>query len=408
VVVIVGASLAGVRAAETLRTDGFTGRIVMVGAEQHMPYDRPPLSKKFLSGEWDADRVALRKQEMLDALALEWRLGVAATALDTVAGRLTLADGSEISYDGLIICTGGTARTIPVPNSMAGVHVLRTLDDATHLRAELTGNVVVIGAGFIGLEAAATASMRGCTVTVLEGLEAPLVRGLGPAMGDAIGDVHRRHGVDVRCGVRVAGFEGTSRVSGVRLDSDLDSDGVIPADVVVVGIGVAPATQWLETSGLTLGDGVVCDEFLCAGPERVFAAGDVVRWPNRLFADVEPDMRVEHWTTAAEQGAAAAKNLLARLRGEEPQAFVTVPFFWSDQFEARIQFLGRATAATTAEVVAGDPTSGSWCAAYFAGDRLAGVLGVSMPRLVMPARALLSTHTTRTEALAHFAAATSP
>ncbi|MFM9082302.1 MAG: oxidoreductase C-terminal domain-containing protein [Actinomycetota bacterium] len=152
----------------------------------------------------------------------------------------------------------------------------------------------------------------------------------------------------------------------------------------------------------------IADRITHHWPERVFAAGDVVRWPNRLFADVEPDMRVEHWTTAAEQGAAAAKNLLARLRGEDPQAFVTVPFFGSDQFEARIQFLGRATAATTAEVVAGDPTSGSWCAAFFAGDRLAGVLGVSMPRLVMPARALLSTHTTRTEALAHFAAATSP
>lgn len=403
-IVIVGASLAGVRAAETLRTDGFTGHIVMVGAETHMPYDRPPLSKKFLSGEWDTDRVALRKQEMLDALAIEWRLGVAATALDTTAHRLTLDDGSEISYDGLIICTGGTARTIPVPGSMSGVHVLRTLDDATRLREELTGEVVVIGAGFIGLEAAATATQRGCRVTVLEGLEAPLVRGLGAAMGGAIGDVHRRHGVDLRCGVRVSGLEGTSRVLGVRLDGGE----VVPADVVVVGIGVAPATQWLETSGLTLGDGVVCDQFLCAGPERVFAAGDVARWPNRLFADLEPDMRVEHWTTAAEHGAAAAKNLLARVRGEAPQDFVTVPFFWSDQFEARIQFLGSATAATTAEVVAGDPATGSWCAAYFAGDRLTGVLGVSMPRLVMPARALLAKHTTRAEALAHFAAATSP
>ena len=287
---------------------------------------------------------------------------------------------------------------------MAGVHVLRTLDDATKLREELTGNVVVIGAGFIGLEAAATATQRGCNVTVLEGLEAPLVRGLGPEMGSAIADVHRRHGVSVRCGVRVAGLEGAGRVTGVRLDGGE----VVPADVVVVGIGVVPATAWLDDSGLTLRDGVVCDEFLCAGPDRVFAAGDVARWPNPLFVDLEPDMRVEHWTTAAEQGAAAAKNLLARLKGEQPTPFGTVPFFWSDQFEARIQFLGRATADARPEVVAGDPASGTWCAAYVAADRLVGVLGVSMPRLVMPARALLAVHTSRADALAHFAAVTSP
>ena len=399
---MVGASLAGVRAAETLRTEGFDGHVVMVSTEHHMPYDRPPLSKKFLSGEWDADRVALRKPEMLEALNLEWRRGVAATRLDTDAKVVHLADGSAISCDGIVLCTGGTARTIPVPAGMSGVHVLRTLDDATALRAELTGNVVVIGAGFIGLEAAATANQRGCHVTVLEGLEAPLVRGLGAPMGAAIAEVHRRHGVDVRCGVRVESLEGTDRVTGVRLAGGE----VIPADVVVVGIGVAPAVEWLADSGLTLRDGIVCDEFLCAGPDHVFAAGDVARWPNALFAHVEPDMRVEHWTTAAEQGAAAAKNLVARLRGEEPVPFTTVPFFWSDQFEARIQFLGRATAEATAEVVAGDPATGTWCAAYFVADRLTGVLGVSMPRLVMPARALLAKSTSRAEALAHFAAAT--
>ena len=367
---MVGASLAGVRAAETLRTEGFAGRVVMVSADHHMPYDRPPLSKKFLSGEWDADRVALRKPEMLEALNLEWRRGVVAIRLDTDAKVVHLADGSAISHDGIVLCTGGTARTIPVPAGMSGVHVLRTLDDATALRAELTGNVVVIGAGFIGLEAAATANQRGCHVTVLEGLEAPLVRGLGAPMGAAIAEVHRRHGVDVRCSVRVESLEGTDRVTGVRLAGGE----VIPADVVVVGIGVAPAVEWLADSGLTLRDGIVCDEFLCAGPDHVFAAGDVARWPNALFAHVEPDMRVEHWTTAAEQGAAAAKNLVARLRGEEPVPFTTVPFFWSDQFEARIQFLGRATAEATAEVVAGDPATGTWCAAYFVADRLTGVL----------------------------------
>ncbi|MGA0863577.1 MAG: NAD(P)/FAD-dependent oxidoreductase [Ilumatobacteraceae bacterium] len=400
-VVVVGASLAGVRAAETLRTSGFDGRIVMVGNEPHMPYDRPPLSKKFLSGEWDADRVVLRKPEMLTELNLEWMLGADATALNTA--RRTVTVGNEtLAYDGLIIATGGLARRLPNQPDLKGIHVLRTLDDATSLRAELRGNVVVIGAGFIGLEAAATASAAGCTVTVLEGFQAPLMRGLGVAMGSAVGDVHRRHGVDLRCGVRVDGFEGDTRVTGVRL---ADGD-VVPADVVIVGIGVTPAIDWLADSGLTLRDGVVCDEFLCAGPDTVFAAGDVARWPNALFADIEPDMRVEHWTTAAEEGQAAATNLLARLRGDEPQAFVTVPFFWSDQFEARVQFLGRATAASTVDVVAGDPATGKWCAMYSENGRLTGVLGVSMPKLVMPARALLQKTTTRDEALAHFAAAT--
>ena len=401
-VVIVGASLAGVRAAETLRTSGFSNRIVLVGNETHMPYDRPPLSKKFLAGEWDADRVALRKPEMFSELNVEWMLGHTAVALDTSARTLTHDKGDSLSYDGLIIATGGLARRLPAQPDLAGIHVLRTLDDATNLRTELTGNVVVIGAGFIGLEAAATASAAGCTVTVLEGFDAPLMRGLGAEMGQAIGDVHRRHGVEIRCNVRVDGFEGTTRVTGVRL-----ADGeVVPADVVIVGIGVAPATSWLESSGLTVRDGVVCDEFLCAGPETVFAAGDVARWPNALFTHIEADMRVEHWTTASEEGQAAASNLLARLRGDEPQPFATVPFFWSDQFEARIQFLGRATAASQVDVVAGDPSEGKWCAMYSEGDRLTGVLGVSMPKLVMPARALLHKETSRADALAHFAAVT--
>ncbi len=401
-VVIIGASLAGVRAAETLRTSGYSDHIVMVGNEPHMPYDRPPLSKKFLSGEWDADRVALRKPEMFTELNAEWMLGRAATLLDTSAHTVTLDNGDVVSYDGLIIATGGLARRLPAQPDLAGIHVLRTLDDATNLRAELSGNVVVIGAGFIGLEAAATASAAGCHVTVLEGFEAPLMRGLGAEMGHAVGEVHRRHGVEIRCNVRVDGFDGTTRVTGVRL-----ADGeVVPADVVIVGIGVAPATSWLESSGLTLRDGVVCDKFLCAGPSTVFAAGDVARWPNALFTHVEADMRVEHWTTAAEEGQAAAANLLAKLRGEEPQPFVTVPFFWSDQFEARIQFLGRATATSQVDVVAGDPSEGKWCAVYSEGDRLTGVLGVSMPKLVMPARALLQEETSRADALAHFAAVT--
>lgn len=405
-IVIVGASLAGTRAAETLRAGGFAGQITMVGNENHAPYDRPPLSKNFLAGEWDADRVELRKPEALADLNIKWKLGSAATALDTAGNTVTLASGETLRYDGLVISTGGTVRRLPNQPDLAGIHVLRTLDDASALRSELVegARVVVIGAGFIGLEAAATATKRGAKVTVLEGLEAPLIRALGAEMGAAVGEVHRRNGVDIRCGVQVAHMQGESRVTGV----ELSTGEVVPADVVIVGIGVAPATAWLEGSGLTLRDGVVCDANLCAGPTNVFAAGDVLRWPNSLFADVEADMRVEHWTNAAEQGAHAANNLLATLNGGDMTPYEAVPFFWSDQFDARIQCLGRPSADATVDVVAGSPADGKWCAIYSVDNRLTAVLGVSQPKLVMPSRGLLSAHTTRDEALQHFARVTAP
>ncbi len=405
-IVIVGASLAGTRAAETLRSAGFTGTITMVGAEQQKPYDRPPLSKNYLAGDWDEERVALRKPEVLDELNLTWKLGVAATSLDTTSRTVALANGESILYDGLIIATGGDVRRLPNQPDLAGIHTLRTLDDATALRNEIAEGtrVVVIGAGFIGLEAAATAKKRGADVTVLEGLEAPLIRAMGVEMGAAIGAVNERNGVAVRCGVQVASINGDARVTGVTLTSGE----TIAADVVIVGIGVSPATTWLESSGLTLRDGVVCDAHLNAGPATVFVAGDVLRWPNELFMDVEADMRVEHWTNAAEQGAHAATNLLAALNGTEQTPYVAVPFFWSDQFDARIQCLGRPSANAVVDVVAGNPSDGKWCAMYSVNNRLTAVLGVSQPKLVMPSRALLSAHTTREDALAHFARVTAP
>ena len=405
-IVIVGASLAGTRAAETLRSNGFTGTITMVGAEAHKPYDRPPLSKNYLAGDWDEERVALRKPEALKELNLTWKLGVAATGLDTATKTLSLANGETITYDGLIIATGGDVRRLPNQPDIAGIHTLRTLDDATALRDEITEGtrVVVIGAGFIGLEAAATAKKRGADVTVLVGLAAPLFRAVGAETGAAIGAVHERNGVTVRCDVQVASIDGDSRVKSVTLSNGE----VIPADVVIVGIGVSPATTWLENSGLTLRDGVVCNANLCAGPETVFVAGDVLRWPNALFADVEADMRVEHWTNAAEQGAHAATNLLAVLNGTEQAPYEAVPFFWSDQFDARIQCLGRPSANAVVDVVAGNPADGKWCAMYSVNDRLTAVLGVSQPKLVMPSRALLSTHTSREDALAYFARVTAP
>ncbi len=398
-VVVVGASLAGLRACETLRTDGFSGRVTLVGAEDEVPYDRPPLSKKLLAGEWDGDRIRLRKPEAFDELHLDLRLGVRATALDTERRILGLADGTEVAYDGLVIATGAAPRRLPGQPVLDGICELRTLADALDLRSrfvEPSTRVTVIGAGFIGLEVAATARHAGCVVTVLEGAPSPLVRGLGVELGAAVASVHARHDVDLRCGVQVSAIEGADgSVSGVRL-----SDGtLIGSDVVVVGVGVSPATEWLIGSGLELGDGVVCDDTLWTGAPGVYAAGDCARWHNHVF-DPHDDavMRVEHWTNAAEQGAAAARNLLAVTAGGTPTPYESVPFFWSDQFESRIQFVGRAHGGDEVHVFAGS-IDGSFAALYGWEGRLRGVLGVSMPKMVMPFRSLIASKASWSEAL---------
>lgn len=406
-VVVVGASLAGLRACETLRTDGFTGRITMVGAEREVPYDRPPLSKKLLAGEWDADRIRLRKPEDVAGLGLEMMLGVRAGGLDLGRKHLQLDDGSELAYDGLVIATGASPRRLPDQPDLDGICELRTLADAMDLRARIAEpgtRLVVIGAGFIGLEVAATARARGCTVTVLEGAPSPLIRGLGVEMGAAVASVHARHDVELRCGVQIAAIEGAAgKVAGVRL-----ADGtLIGADVVVVGIGVAPATGWLEGSGLTVRDGVVCDDTLWAGAPGVYAAGDCARWHNRVFdPHDDAEMRVEHWTNAAEQGAAAARNLMKVAAGEAPVPYESVPFFWSDQFDSRIQYVGRAHGGDDVHVFAGS-TDGAFAALYGWQGRLRGVLGVSMPKMVMPFRTLLAAQASWDEALEKARALTS-
>ena len=403
-IAVIGGSLAGLRALETLRTDGFSGNITVVNAENSAPYDRPPLSKKFLSGEWEADRIQLRKPSDIDELGATWLNSTQVTALNVATRELTLNTSSVLNYDACIIATGGIARELPQQPHAQGIHQLRTLHDAQGLRAELQPGkkLVVIGAGFIGLEAAATAVARGCTVTVLEGLPAPLIRGLGEDMGTAATAIHATQGVNIRCNVRVQGIETHSGgVTGVRI-SDANGESVVAADVVLVGIGVAPATQWLEGSGLAVSDGVVCDAHLQAAP-GVFAAGDVARWENGLYSDLEPTMRVEHWTTAAEQGAHAARNALAHINNIPLVPYSAVPFFWSDQFTSRIQFLGRSTDAEEVRVVAGSVDEGKFAAAYMRAGRLVGVLGVSMPKVVMPSRKLLEVHTPWQAALEHYA-----
>jgi NADPH-dependent 2,4-dienoyl-CoA reductase/sulfur reductase-like enzyme len=397
-VVVVGASLAGLRAAETLRHHDVATSIVIVGDEPHRPYDRPPLSKKLLSGEWEPDRIQLRQPDTFDDLDVEWRLGTAATSLDVAAREVTLGDGTVLGFDGLVIATGAHPRRLAGQDTFDHVHELRTLDDAMRLRSEIAGGgrrVVVIGAGFIGLEAAATATALGNDVVVLEGATAPLIRGLGVQMGEAIADLHRAQGVDVRCGVLIDGLT----AEGVRLAGGE----IVAADAVVVGIGVTPNTQWLEGSGLQLRDGVVCDANLTAldvsgkPVAGVFAAGDVARWPNGLFGE---EMRVEHWTNAAEQGAQVALNLGQLAAGEPLEAYEPLPFFWSDQFQHRIQFLGRAAPDDEVRVVAGSVADGKFLTLFGRNGKLHGALGVNAPRWVMPTRKLFFDHATWDEAVA--------
>ncbi|HYL52910.1 MAG TPA: FAD/NAD(P)-binding oxidoreductase [Acidimicrobiia bacterium] len=389
-IAIVGMSLAGLRAAETLRRDGFDERVVAIGAEPHFPYDRPPLSKELLRGDWEPDQLVLRKQG-IDDLDLEWRLDARAVALDVKAREVELHDGERIPFDGLVIATGSTPRRLPGQPNLAGVFTLRTLDDALALRELLDAGpkVVVIGAGFIGAEVAATCRMRGLDVTLLEMLPQPMVRGLGPELGPAIAGVHRDHGVDLRTSVQVDGIEddGNGQVAGVRL-----GDGsLVEADVVVVGVGVVPETGWLEGSGLTIDNGVVCDASCCAAP-GIVAAGDVARWPNVLFDGTE--MRLEHWTNATEQGVHAARRLL----GDE-SAFAPVPFVWSDQYDRKIQSVGLVSADATVHVAHGTLEERQFVALFGKDGRLTGALGFNRPRNVMQYRKLIAERRSWDEAL---------
>lgn len=391
---IVGASLAGIRGAEALRRRGFDGRIVLLGDERHLPYDRPPLSKQVLAGTWDADRIQLTAPDKLGDLDLDLRLGVRAERLDLERRVLTTSEGDE-AIDGLLIATGARCRTLPGTEDMEGVHVLRDLDQTMALRAELDagpGRVVVVGAGFIGAEVAATCRGRGLDVSLVEALPTPLGRVLGDRMGEVCAEVHRGHGVDLRTGVGVQRIEAgdDGRVSAVVL-----SDGSeIAADVVVVGIGVIPNTEWLEGSGLTIDDGVVCDETMLAAP-GVCAAGDVARWPNRRFDEV---MRVEHWDNAIEQGLHAAERLLADDDAAAP--FTPVPWFWSDQYDRKIQLAGRVRPDDDVEIVTGSPEEQRFAALYGRRGMLVGVLGFNRPRHVMQYKTMIENGTGFTDAVA--------
>lgn len=330
-VVIVGASVAGIRTAQALRMQGFDGALTIIGAEIHLPYDKPPLSKEVLNGEMPS---VLISEEQLTGLSADVRLGVRATSLDPGARIVHTSDGREVGYSTLVIATGMTPRMLPGVVPPAGVHTMRTADDAVALREALLtrARVVVVGAGFIGAEFASAGRRHGCSVAIVEPQPTPMAHLLGAQVGQALAQLHLDHGVDLHTGVAFARFEATEdgRVAAVVLD-----DGQrLPAEVVVVGIGAIPATAWLESSGLPLSDGVECDDQLrVRGFPDIFAAGDVARWPHALYGH---SMRIEHWSNANEHASIVAATLLGR-----PVPAPQVPYVWSDQYGHRIQIIGR-------------------------------------------------------------------
>ena len=394
-IVIVGASLAGLRAAEELRARGYEGGITVVGDEPHRPYDRPPLSKQVLTGTMDPAATALVVASgSIDDLGLEWRLGESATGLELEERSVLLGGGERLGFDGLVIATGASPRRLPGTDHLAGVHTLRTLDDSIAIRDALAAGpqrVAVVGAGVIGAEVAACARSLGIEVSLIEALAVPLERSLGLEMGAVVADLHRAHGVDVHLGVGVVLIEGSDRVERIRL-----SDGsVLEVDLVVVGIGVSPNTEWLEGSGLTLDNGIVCDATCLAAP-GVVAAGDVARWPNERFAEV---MRVEHWANAIEMGEHAARTLLG-----DAQPYTPVPWFWSDQYDRKIQLAGLASSDDIVEVVSGRLEDHRFVAFYGRAGRIVGVLGMNQPAKVMRWRSLVDNASSWADALAVAAA----
>ena len=395
-VTIVGASLAGLRAAETLRRHGYDGALTLIGDERHRPYDRPPLSKQLLLGTWTPEQTFFRQKDGYEPLALDLRLGVPATSLDLRGRRVTLADGTWADYDRLIIATGARVRTLPGIAPRPGLLVLRTLDDAVALREALTTatRVAVVGMGFIGLEVAAACRSRGVGVVAIESLPVPLAPIVGPTLGETLLAMHADHGVEVRTGVTVTGIYGEPRVAGVAL-----SDGSrVDADVVVVGIGVVPNTEWLESSGLPLDNGVVCNGSGEAAP-GVYAAGDVARMANVWYGEAP---RIEHWTNAVEQGVHVAEQMLGS--ADAAPSFSSVPYFWSDQYDRKIQFVGRARPHDEMVVVDGSTAERRLTALYRRGDRVVACLTVNQPRALIKYRKLLASHPSWDTALSDISA----
>ncbi|MFT7869143.1 MULTISPECIES: NAD(P)/FAD-dependent oxidoreductase [Amycolatopsis] len=369
-VLVVGASAAGLATVEALRRKGYEGRVTVLGAEAHLPYDRPPLSKQVLAGSWAPEQAQLRTPEALSALAAEFLLGDPAAGLDAAARTVHTAAGRELTAEAIVLATGLRPRTLPGQDTLTGVHVVRTLDDTLALRADLAPGkrTVVVGDGVLGAEIAATLCGMGVPVTLAGPQPAPLACQFGPLAAELLAKLHAGRGVQLRLGAAVTGLaDEAGRVAGVCLDSGE----VLPADVVVVAFGAAPVTEWLSGSGVLCDNGVVCDS-RCRAADGIYAAGDVARWHHE---GLDVLLRLENRTNATEQAVAVAGNILG-----EDRPYTPVPYFWTNQFDARIHVHGTLAADAEVSVVDGDVSAGRFVAQYRRDGEVTGVLGWNMPK----------------------------
>ncbi|MBC2775255.1 FAD-dependent oxidoreductase [Rhizobium sp. AQ_MP] len=382
-IAIVGASVAGVAAAEALSKAEFKGSIDVFDADPELPYDRPPLSKQFASGDWNEEKLRFHDQAWWQEIGATLRLGCRVAGLEASGRRLRLADGSRVENDGLVIATGAEPVTLECLAGRRNVSALRTLADGRLLGEALRNahHLAIIGSGFIGLEVAAIASSLGLKVTVIEMSAMPMGARLGVEVAKRILSLHERHGIRFRCGRTVVSADGSAEVRSLTLD-----DGTtVNTDHVLVGVGVRPALEWLRHSGIVIDNGIFCDAHGRTSLPAVYAAGDAASWMNPLFAE---QMRVEHWTTAREQGQHLAPYLLRELYGgsAEQASFEHVPYVWSDQYGLKIQIVGRFMPSDTFRVDHDEPDSGRFAGSYWRGDKLRGGVAINMPKQIMSYR----------------------
>ena len=365
---IVGASLAGAKAAETLRAEGFDGRVVLLGDEPQRPYERPPLSKEYLRGEKDFDAAAVHSAGFYDEQQIELRASTVVTGVDPGASEVTLSSGERIGYDRLLVATGAAPRRLSVPGAdLDGVHYLRSVTDADTLRHAIgpSSEVVVIGAGWIGAEVAASARQLGATVAMVELAAVPLERVLGPEVGAIYRDLHAEHGVDLHFGVGVDALLGSTAVEAVRL-----SDGtVLSVTAVVVGVGVTPRVELAEAAGLGVDNGIVVDEHLQTSAPGVFAAGDVA---NAFHPRYGTRIRLEHWSAALNQGPVAARNMLGKAT-----VYDRTPYFFSDQYDFGMEYRGWAPSFEQV-VFRGEPASRAFIAFWLRHGRVAAAMNANV------------------------------
>jgi 3-phenylpropionate/trans-cinnamate dioxygenase ferredoxin reductase component len=386
-IVIAGSGIGGLRTAEALRSNGYSGKLIIVGAEIHPPYSRPPLSKDLLCGRRSVEEISLRP--MSDLEPVEWRLGHPVVACSLSERSLLLADGDTLHFQGLVAATGVRPRRLDLPGPVTGRHVVRQLDDTLTLQPLLGPGVrlVVIGAGFIGCEVAASARTLGCEVTIVAPEDVPMERPLGLQLGRALQRHHERHGVRFRMGTGAVSVRGHDRVTGL----EIGTGEILPCEVLIEAVGSIPDVEWLNENGLDLTDGLVCDEHLrVEGRPDVVAVGDLARFPNALFGGIS--QRVEHWSMPTDTARRAAPALLAGLSGTElpGSPFAPMPTFWTHQFEVRLQSFGAPwLGAGDVRLLEGDFDDGPVMVGYHRDGRLVGIVGTGGPRQLLPYRAQL-------------------